>query len=93
MHPVITGLATAIRGTTATRINISIKVGETITAEVDIRGKTIRGSNMTGSHSLNIKGKTIVLKPIRVGISSRTISNISSHLLSSHSRLLTLTTT
>ena len=82
-----------IRGTTATRINISIKVGETITAEVDIRGKTIRGSSMTDNHCLNIRGKTTVLRPIRVGINSRTISNISSPLLSSHSRLPTLTTT
>jgi hypothetical protein len=93
MLPVNTGLATGIRGTTATRININIKVGETITAEVDIRGKTIRDSNMTDSHFLNIRGKTTVHRPIRVGINSRTISNISSHPLSSHSRLPTLTTT
>ncbi len=96
MHPTSTDLAMGIRGTTTTRINISIMAGETITAEVDIRGKTIRGSNMTGSHCLNIRGKTTVLRPIREGISSsnsRTTSNISSQLLSSHSRLTTLATT
>ena len=84
MHPASTGLAMGIRGTTATRASISNTTGEeTITIEVDIRGKAIRGSNTTGSHFLNIRGKTTVLRPTRVGISSsRAISSISSQLLS-----------
>jgi len=89
MHPASTDLAMGIRGTTATRVSISnTTVEETITAEVDIRDKAIKGSNTTGNHSLNIRGKTIVLRRIRVGISSSiATSNISSHLFNNHSRL------